>query len=340
MEERKENSNVPTKEEKRVFARISENYKSLNSKMVKEMQLLSEHDGITGNYREEMWLDFFRRIIPKKFSMAQGVLIIDSKGKVSKEVDIAVYDEQYTPYVFQYNTLKFIPIEAVVVAIECKSTDFKEEDLKDWADSIDKLETQASGIARLVNGYATNITNTTQCTTRPIKILASIKTNVKQSTINERAERLGDKFDFIIQQKDENLRTLVVMNKNEGKTLDWWGKRLTQVKNKGELENLIDTNLKIFGITKTKDNKDKRTFEDLAKEYEDYKECYPELKFNSNDLSLENTLSDLRIEGNDLLTLNFQLNQLLMLINNPMLFPHYAYAACFKNIVENLNEEE
>lgn len=30
-----------------------------------------------------------------------------------------------------------------------------------------------------------------------------------------------------------------------------------------------------------------------------------------------------------LLTFNFQLNQLLMLINNPMLFPHAAYAEMF-----------
>ena len=31
----------------------------------------------------------------------------------------------------------------------------------------------------------------------------------------------------------------------------------------------------------------------------------------------------------NLLTLNLQLNQLLMLINNPMLFPHIAYAEMF-----------
>lgn len=36
-----------------------------------------------------------------------------------------------------------------------------------------------------------------------------------------------------------------------------------------------------------------------------------------------------------LLTFNLQLNQLLMLINNPMLFPHIAYAEMFDR-----NEEE
>lgn len=32
-----------------------------------------------------------------------------------------------------------------------------------------------------------------------------------------------------------------------------------------------------------------------------------------------------------LLSFNFQLNQLLMIINNPILFPHYAYARLFSN---------
>ena len=43
------------------------------------------------------------------------------------------------------------------------------------------------------------------------------------------------------------------------------------------------------------------------------------------------TLEDLKVDGNHLLSLNLQLNQLLMLINNPMLFPHFAYAKVFRD---------
>ncbi len=42
---------------------------------------------------------FFLRIIPKKFNTTRFVFIIDSKENISKEVDIAIYDEQYTPYI-------------------------------------------------------------------------------------------------------------------------------------------------------------------------------------------------------------------------------------------------
>lgn len=43
----------------------------------------------------------------------------------------------------------------------------------------------------------------------------------------------------------------------------------------------------------------------------------------------EKKLSDYQIDDNPLLSLNFQLNQLLMLINNPMPFPHLSYAEMF-----------
>ena len=48
------------------------------------------------------------------------------------------------------------------------------------------------------------------------------------------------------------------------------------------------------------------------------------------------TLTDLEIEGNPFLSLNLQLNQLIMLINNPMLFPHLAYTERFNSIADKI----
>jgi len=292
-----------------VFYRIHENYRYMNQMMVEEMDIVSQHNGLTGNYREEMWIKFFRSIIPQKFSLAQGVMIIDSTGNVSKEVDIAVFDEQYTPYVFQYNTLKFIPIEAVVIAIECKSTSLNNEMLRAWAKSIDNLSTCRSGITRMVTGYMTGLTNGMQVKTRPIKILACIKDDKDKSTTEERKEELGDDFDFIIQEQNKFFQVSV---KHKKKSLGWWGKRLngTGEENKlklsrGSGETLID--------------------EKLLREH-------PELEIDSVDeklIYLTNTLENLEVKDNPLLSLNLQLNQLLMLLNNPMLFPHFAYAKMF-----------
>jgi hypothetical protein len=304
--------------DRKVFKKIHDNYKYLNKMMVEEMEIASEHGGLTGDYREQMWMRLFRSIIPQKFSMAQGVMIIDSEGNVSKEVDIVVYDEQYTPYVFQYNTLKFIPIEAVAVVIECKSTNPNVEKLKEWADTIEQLKPKASGIARIVSGYVCGITNKSQLRTRPIKILATIKTSENEEPLETIKEKLGENFDFIIQEKADRkskANMFKVLIKNEDKPLGWWGKRLNGAGNEDylEIERMSDCQL----------------------EEKDYKELsFLEKKY------LKNNLKDLMVEGNDFLSLNLQLNQLLMLLNNPMLFPHYAYAKQFNKIIKTLPEDE
>ena len=298
-----------------VLEKIHNNYKSLNRMMVEEMEIASEHDGVTGDYREQMWMNLFRSIIPQKFSMAQGVMIIDSKGGISKEVDIAVYDEQYTPYVFQYNTLRFIPIEAVAVVIECKSTRPNTVELKKWANAIKKLNTKSSGIARMATGYFCGLTNEYQTKTTPIIILATIKTSKNEKPMENIKEELGDYFDFIIQKQTEEDTEFKVLIKNEDKSLGWWGNRLNGTGNKEYLE------VKCM---------DKCQLE---------KESYEELSFEAV-VRLKNTLQDLRVQGNDFLSLNLQLNQLLMLLNNPMLFPHFAYAKRFNKIIEILPKEE
>lgn len=264
-----------------------------------EVDFASNHGGLTGDSREVMWMEFFRKIIPKKYSLAQGVIIIDSEGNHSNEVDIAVFDEQYTPYVFQHNSLKFIPIEAVAVAIECKSSNFNVDNLKVWSDNIKKLVPKTKGIARMAAQGVVMVENDTQKRTRPILILAS---NLKRQTANSSSkmfEILDKAFDFILMKQKSvfHLRA-----PNEGEHLGWWANELN-----------------CYDPERSKEQ-----------EGEEKKENFKNNEDDSKDKVISNKLSELRIDHNELLTLNFQLNQLLMLINNPMFFPHYAYAKLFQ----------
>lgn len=301
------------KKSNKVLEKIKENYEYMEQVICNELELASEHNGLSGHCREERWMDFFRKIIPMKFAMEQGVMIIDSDGGISKEVDIAVFDNQYTPYLFQYGSLKFIPIEAVAVAIECKSEDWDADSLRKWSESIENLNTAPTGISRMVSGYTIGITNNSQKATRPIKILASMKKNAKGETIDQ----VKGSFDILISEsrvKNESDQkiSLKVEIPHKEKTLGWWGKCLNMyVKDKVDYEE----RLKLQYLS----NMDKM---------KNYKYLYFERSENE-ELYLTNTLKDLEIEGNQLLSLNFQLNQLLMLINNPMLFPHFAYAKAF-----------
>ena len=202
---------------------ILENYQRLNSMISEEVDFASNHGGLTGDSREVMWLEFFRKIIPKKYSLAQGVIIIDSDGNHSNEVDIAVFDEQYTPYVFQHNSLKFIPIEAVAVAIECKSSNFDVDNLKVWSDNIKKLVPKTKGIARMAAQGVVMVENDTQKRTRPILILAS---NLKRQTANSSSKmfKILDKaFDFILMKQKSAFH---LRAPNEGEHLGWWANEL------------------------------------------------------------------------------------------------------------------
>ncbi|WP_315815074.1 DUF6602 domain-containing protein [Paraflavitalea speifideaquila] len=112
-------------------SKIIQNYKQLEESIVKQLFIeITNHYPTTGAYREEVWKSLFRQIIPKKFSIEQGVFIIDSKGQVSQEVDLVVFDEQYTPFIFNYGNIMFIPIEAVAIVIQCKSNTLKNQELK------------------------------------------------------------------------------------------------------------------------------------------------------------------------------------------------------------------
>ena len=108
-------------EQNKTIENIYKNYRDMEKALVNELNFNVEHPGTIGGYREEVWKSLFEKIIPKKFSVERSVFVIDSKGNVSNEIDLVDFDEQYTPYIFRYGTLKFIPIEAVAVVIECKS---------------------------------------------------------------------------------------------------------------------------------------------------------------------------------------------------------------------------
>jgi hypothetical protein len=317
-----------------MISKIMENYKRRNDIICGELDLASVHEGTTGSNREDFWMNLFRDIIPQKFAMEKNVIIIDSKGNRSNEVDIAVIDNQYTPYVFKYGNLKFIPIEAVAIAIECKSTSWNAGLLKDWSTNIEKLEASSAGITRIVSGNAIGVTNTSQKRTTPIKILASIRPNAQAQTI----EDIENHFDFILTYKttkeansEEKKHELDYKVPNANKKLGWWSEKLNNhidKKEKTEDNKVENKPLKIkLGFIRDEDERDY-----VVKKLEKHKKVFRNADFNNEktEYVIEDTLKNLEIKGNPLLSLNFQLNQLLMLINNPMTFPHFAYAKMFQ----------
>ncbi len=250
------------------------------------------HKPTIGKYRENAWKELFQSLIPKKFVIEQSICIIDSSFRndgsqigISPEVDLAIIDETYTPYIFHCDNLKLVPIEAVAVAIECKSGNDR---TVEWNQRIDDLKTSASSIARIATGIAFGGT-TTQKSTRPIKILCTIDKGLNK-----------DLFDICL------------------------------IANKDELSLTVLFNDSITDLYKAYYSLNHHTSFDCT--FDEYKSAF--YKENSKaEESIESlkgkSLKCLNIPGESLLSFNFQLNQLLMLINNPLLFPHQAYVDMF-----------
>ena len=262
-----------------IIRNIRENYKNLEASIVRQLNLKVDNHHLTaGHNREKIWLELFRQIIPMKFAIKQGVFLIDSYGHVSKEVDIAVFDEQFTPYIFNYGNIHFIPIEAVAVVVQCKSTTINNARVNNWYEEIDKLKTVTGGMARMVSFIATQSPKT-QKATKPISILCHLE-----------GENYGsENYDLTISAIGGGDKLMVKWNEN--------------------IATLGDAFLKFNGVS---------TLDEIATD-EEVKSA------------LDKSISTLSILDNSILSLIFQLNQILMLINNPMLFPHQAYVDLFND---------
>lgn len=265
---------------------IIENYKKAEKSFVSQLNFtVPNHPPTIGGFREEIWKQLFEQIVPKKYVIEQSVFLIDSNENVSNEVDLAIFDEMYTPYIFRKGRIKFIPIEAVAAVVQCKSQNVEiDEDIKNikkWCDSINNLNTSGDSITRLAQLMSVGPAKY-QTGTRPIKILCSLQ---------KPSKKLTKSFDiYIIANKKPPRIKIKIPHEDDWNLANWHGQ------------------LNMCGNSKT----------ELK---------YPEVMYSRK-------LSDYQVideKGQlvSLLTLNLQLNQLLMLINNPMFFPHKAYADMF-----------
>lgn len=292
---------------------LKENYKNLEQSILKQLLLETpNHHSTSGTHREKVWESLFRQIIPQKFSIAQGVFIIDSSQdtQVSPEVDLVIYDEQYTPYIFNYGNIKFIPIEAVSVVIQCKSKNVKKKAdttiLEEWVTRLEKLNTNAESIARIATGIATSSVST-QKGTRPIKILCALD----KCSDKENKPKFG--FDISMYPKE---------SKKGGKDYQLCIDYSDEVKN-------------LYSAYNRFNNKGEELLSEEELLSKDNTLSNSELKKREEFNALnKKSIDDLEVTDNAILSLIFQLNQLLMLINNPMLFPHQAYVNMFNNSTE------
>lgn len=79
------------------------------------------HDGVMGDVNEQHFIETLRRYLPNRYEVSSGI-VIDSKGSTSDQIDVVIFDPQYTPTLLVQHSHRFIPAEAVYCVLEVKPT--------------------------------------------------------------------------------------------------------------------------------------------------------------------------------------------------------------------------
>ncbi len=90
--------------------------------MIEDLKTIREnvdHEPTKGDGAELIWIKFFRDYLPKRYCVDKAK-IIDYEGNTSDAIDVVIYDRQYTPFVMNKSSIKYIPSESVYAVFEAK----------------------------------------------------------------------------------------------------------------------------------------------------------------------------------------------------------------------------
>src|SRR5689334_8182347 len=70
------------------------------------------HPGTKGDASEEVWLEMLNTYLPKRYQAAKAH-VVDSEGAFSDQIDVVVFDRQYSPFIFSFKGQTIVPAESV-----------------------------------------------------------------------------------------------------------------------------------------------------------------------------------------------------------------------------------
>jgi len=97
-------------------------YISLQAQLASSLnanRVVLTHPVAKGEASEENWLNLLASYLPHRYQ-ANKAFVIDSNGECSDQIDIVIYDRQYTPLLYNRDGQRFIPAESVYAVFEVK----------------------------------------------------------------------------------------------------------------------------------------------------------------------------------------------------------------------------
>jgi hypothetical protein len=80
-----------------------------------------KHPGTKGDASQAVWIDLFSKYLPRRYVCA-SVHVADSAGRFSEQIDVAIYDRQYSPFILTFKGQQIVPAESVYAVFEAKQT--------------------------------------------------------------------------------------------------------------------------------------------------------------------------------------------------------------------------
>ena len=79
------------------------------------------HSGVKGDASENVWLSLLQTYLPERYRVEKAHAV-DSRGGFSDQLDIVVFDRQYSPFIFNFEKQLIIPAESIYAVFEAKQT--------------------------------------------------------------------------------------------------------------------------------------------------------------------------------------------------------------------------
>ncbi|WP_250519093.1 DUF6602 domain-containing protein [Caballeronia sp. ATUFL_M1_KS5A] len=79
------------------------------------------HPGTKGDATEAVWLELLQKYLPERYQ-ATKAHVVDSNGKFSHQMDVVVFDRQYSPFIFRFQDEVIVPAESVYAVFEAKQS--------------------------------------------------------------------------------------------------------------------------------------------------------------------------------------------------------------------------
>ncbi|HVR70283.1 MAG TPA: DUF6602 domain-containing protein [Vicinamibacteria bacterium] len=77
------------------------------------------HPGAKGAASELCWIDMLRRHLPCRYSV-DSAFVLDHSGSISDQIDVVIYDRQYTPLLRAERGTIYVPAEGVYAVFEVR----------------------------------------------------------------------------------------------------------------------------------------------------------------------------------------------------------------------------